>query len=257
MIFKCPNCSIEHEQRNFLKHFRRVHGGVPEGFESLMKYPCDQCTQSFVKPYGLFQHKNLHHPVENLPENFHCHLCNTNHDYKTPGLLIQHYREEHGGTMPPMLEGTTKYICSQCPNIYTNEKTLKAHVRHKHTKKLVKNNGASAKITCKCTYCGKSFTNRGTLSKHVQMLHENSGAFECEICNRKFPSVSKLKDHVNIVHTKVSCELCNEVLYNKFYMKRHKAAVHGIIPQGSFKCRSCPMFFKAEKSLISHVKTKH
>ena len=89
------------------------------------------------------------------------------------------------------------------------------------------------------------------------MMHENSGAFECQICNRKFPNTPKLNDHVNIVHTKVSCELCNEVLYNKFYMKRHKAAVHGIIPQGSFKCRSCPMFFKAEKSLISHVKTKH
>ena len=103
-------------------------------------------------------------------------------------------------------------------------------------------------------FCGKVFQNKSRLSTHI---HENSGAFPCETCNRKFPSESTLFDHVKLVHTKVSCELCNEVLYNKFYLKRHKAAVHGIIPQDSFKCIACPMFFKAEKSLISHVKSKH
>ena len=56
---------------------------------------------------------------------------------------------------------------------------------------------------------------------------------------------------------KVTCEICNEVTYNAFYLKRHKASVHGVIPHGSFKCKHCPLFFKGTSALLKHVTTKH
>ena len=254
IMYKCPKCGLEHEQKYFLKHHRRVHGGIPEGFENDMKFPCKKCSESFQTATHLSQHVYRHHPIDNLPEILHCHLCNTSLNFKTPGMLISHYRKEHGGAIPPMFENNPKFICSQCPNIYPSEKSLKAHIHHKHRRRIVENKAAKIE---RCAYCGKVFQNKSRLSTHVLNIHENSGAFPCETCNRKFPSESTLFDHVKLVHTKVSCELCNEVLYNKFYLKRHKAAVHGIIPQDSFKCIACPMFFKAEKSLISHVKSKH
>merc|ERR1711997_617059 len=49
--------------------------------------------------------------------------------------------------------------------------------------------------------------------------------YECDVCHRKSPSISKLKDHKKQVHTKVTCEICEEVQYNWFYLKRHKASI--------------------------------
>ena len=59
------------------------------------------------------------------------------------------------------------------------------------------------------------------------------------------------------VHTKAHCELCDEIVYNSFYLKRHKASVHGIIPVNSVKCQICPLFFKSVSSLEKHHQNKH
>ena len=59
------------------------------------------------------------------------------------------------------------------------------------------------------------------------------------------------------VHTKVTCDLCDEVQYNYFYLKRHKASIHGIIPQNSIKCQHCPAFFKSSANLNKHLDNKH
>ena len=56
------------------------------------------------------------------------------------------------------------------------------------------------------------------------MEHEESAQYQCEVCHRKQPSAIKLRHHIIDVHTKVTCDLCNEVLYNIHYMKKHKVA---------------------------------
>ena len=96
-----------------------------------------------------------------------------------------------------------------------------------------------------------------TLKKHVIMEHEGP-KFQCDICERKMATEASMKDHKKQVHTKGPCDMCNDnVLYNSFYLKRHKAAAHGLIPEGSFKCQQCPLFFKGNSALVKHINSKH
>jgi len=89
------------------------------------------------------------------------------------------------------------------------------------------------------------------------MEHENSAKYECGVCHRKLPTAGKLKDHMKQVHTKVTCEICEEIQYNWFYLKRHKASIHGIMPRDAIKCRLCPLIFKSDISLKKHLAAKH
>merc|ERR1712203_468547 len=74
-----------------------------------------------------------------------------------------------------------------------------------------------------CKWCGKTYSVKERLKDHIIMEHEESTQYQCEVCHRKQPSAIKLRHHIIDVHTKVTCDLCNEVLYNIHYMKKHKA----------------------------------
>ena len=113
--------------------------------------------------------------------------------------------------------------------------------------------------TRKCPHCDKVYQ-RGSgiqIREHITMEHGDGGQFICENCNRKFGSGARLRDHIKQVHTRVTCDLCQEVLYNTFYLRKHKAYVHGIVPANSFKCQFCPEFFKHEIMLQKHVGSNH
>ena len=93
-LIRCPKCSSEHDQRAFLKHYRRIHGGIPDGFENEKRYTCEMCSEEFISPAGYYQHKSEKHSagLKNLPQILLCHFCNNGMDYKTPGMLMLHYR---------------------------------------------------------------------------------------------------------------------------------------------------------------------
>ena len=70
------------------------------------------------------------------------------------------------------------------------------------------------------------------------MVHDKVTPFECDQCTRKFGLKRTLLSHKQIVHSKVSCDVCGQEIYNSFELKRHKAAVHGIIPADAFHCEN-------------------
>ena len=96
---------------------------------------------------------------------------------------------------------------------------------------------------------------------HIIMKHEKSASHHCNICNGKFPSAIKFRDHMKKVHTKVTCEICEEN-FTRIQLKKHKATEHGIgsvQPDISkpFRCPFCPMAFKSKKGLQKHSEVKH
>ena len=94
------------------------------------------------------------------------------------------------------------------------------------------------------------------------MKHEKSASHHCNICNGKFPSAIKFRDHMKKVHTKVTCEICEEN-FTRIQLKKHKATEHGIgsiqpeIAIKPYKCPFCPMSFKLKKGLQKHSEVKH
>ena len=89
-------------------------------------------VEAFLYLIQVFENRQAQHPNDGLPEEFICDRCDTGLDYKTERALLKHYFKDHG-TLPSLLENTKKYICSQCPNIYTKKTSFDAHMRSKHS----------------------------------------------------------------------------------------------------------------------------
>jgi len=254
-LYKCPRCSGVFKHGFFISHHKRSHGGFPDGYEDIPKVNCDQCPEQFLTKTSLDQHKSNMHSAEALLTyaNLFCDKCDNEPEFRNPTMLIKHYRDDHG-SFPPMFENKPKFICSHCSNIYISEKSLKAHAFTAHSKKPKR---IGPKIEVQCSFCEKTYGTKQRLRDHVIMEHENSAKYECGVCHRKLPTAGKLKDHMKQVHTKVTCEICEEVQYNWFYLKRHKASIHGIMPRDAIKCRLCPLIFKSDISLKKHLAAKH
>ena len=252
-MYKCPKCDSVYNHKSFLIHHKRTHGGLPPGYEDVKKYVCDKCSEEFLHRVGLTNHKKDKMCIEGSKE-IYCDICKPRMLFKSPTIFIRHYREIHNG-YPPMYEHLPKYFCSQCPTICISEHQLKKHQSYSHSNKPTK-----PKPRQHCTICGKDFSDMKGLKNHMIMIHgkgENSARFQCEICNKRMPTAGKLKDHINTVHTKATCEICHEVQYNWFYLKRHKASAHGMIPSGYTKCPHCVLVFRNNSTLLKHIDSKH
>ena len=154
-----------------------------------------------------------------------------------------------------MYEHLPKFYCSQCPTICISEDQLKKHRSYSHSNKPKQT--WKPKQRQNCAICGKDFSTSKALKNHIIIMHENSAQFQCEICNRKCADGGRLRDHVKTVHTKVTCEICHEVQYNWYYLKRHKASAHGMIPSGYTKCPHCTLVFRTNCNLLKHINSKH
>merc|ERR1712157_471895 len=76
------------------------------------------------------------------------------------------------------------------------------------------------------------------------------------------PTATKLRHHINTVHSKVTCDICEEN-FSRTELKKHKATIHGIgnispeKPIKPFKCPFCTHAFKSKKGLQRHSELKH
>lgn len=85
-------------------------------------------------------------------------------------------------------------------------------------------------INNKCKKCGKLCKNSKGLSQHVGKAHNlKFRKHHCLKCNKRYLSVHALKLHTEQVHglsKRVVCYLCGELLYNKYYSKKHFIKYH-------------------------------
>ena len=255
-LYKCPKCDSIFNHSTFLNHYRRTHGGLPPGYEDVKKYVCDKCSEEFLYKAGLRQHKKNQMCIEGSKE-IYCDKCIPKVFFESPTIFIRHYREIHNG-YPPMYEHLPKYLCSHCPRICISEHQLKKHQSYSHSNKLKQ--PTKPKPRQHCAICKKEVSSVRALKNHMIMMHENgenSAQFQCETCNKRMPTATKLKEHFRDVHTKVTCEICHEVQYNWYYLKRHKASAHGMIPSGYTKCPHCALVFRTNCTLLKHINSKH
>ena len=254
-LYKCPKCDSVFNHKSFLNHYRRTHGGLPPGYEDVKKFVCDKCSEEFLHRVGLRQHKASQMCIGGSKE-ICCDKCIPKVVFESPTVFIRHYREIHNG-YPPMYEHLPKYLCSHCPRICISEHQLKKHqiVSHSNKKRTIKPIPRQ-----QCAICKKVVSSVRALKNHMIMMHENgenSAHFQCETCKKRMPTATKLKEHIKEVHTKVTCEICHEVQYNWYYLKRHKASAHGMIPAGYTKCPHCALVFRTNCTLLKHINSKH
>ena len=151
-------------------------------------------------------------------------------------------------------------FCDQCGRIYPTQTHLNSHINYFHKKKFryppKRRENTNVKDK-KCPHCDKMFYDGQKLSEHAKVVHEKIFKFECEECSRKFFNESIFRDHKTAVHSKVKCDVCHEVIYNKFFLDRHKVEVHGIPPTKGYICDHCSKYFRTKYGLDNHIQKLH
>ena len=95
-------------------------------------------------------------------------------------------------------------MCHQCPNVYFNKMSLKAHIRSSHSGKI------RTKIPRerKCPHCDKVFLQAASYQEHIKSKHEKLTPYKCDQCHRSFGTRSRYRTHKNNVHSRVRCDEC-------------------------------------------------
>jgi len=172
-----------------------------------------------------------------------------------------------------------KFTCTECQHIFTLQKTLKRHVRHKHLGVPVPVNSFTCNVCHKtlcsrsrlhshmlihsgempytCSYCNKRFRINGSMTKHEQSHTGQRVLFTCADCGTSFTRKHSLEYHMH-THTgtepekKHICDVCQKKFYSKTDLTRHMRVHSGERP---FECKYCSKQFSQRSNVVSHERT--
>ena len=225
-----------------------------------LQCPYEGCEKKFALQSSVQQHIDTWHKTGLIRyQEFPCENCDS--VFESPNFYLSHSQDTHQ-CVPKLLQTWATIKCEHCPRVFLNKSTCYQHNYLNHGKRKGKPNvkmgkTSHARIDKCCEHCGKFFKRQRNYLEHIMVVHENNTPHHCDQCSQKYGLKCMLKNHVRKVHTRMDCNVCGMQLYNQFYLTKHKASVHGIIPPGSFKCGYCPMWFKFQPNLENHLRSKH
>lgn len=274
------------------KHVKAIHGD-----KTKKKYHCIICGYK-SHTYEYFHFHDLRYHIENDKYYFDLDDIRVDNDgnvqcptcekimYQSKYFL--HHKDKHK-TFPPNWPDHRKFMCSNCPDIFTRQKSLDSHVKkfhegyteecfcHQCGKKLSseynlklhlkrrcgkvgrrgKGPGGGPKLIHECTYCPIVFKSKECCQEHIKKVHENDTPFQCDECPMSFGLEAKLRNHKVGKHTRRQCDICFAVLYNYNNLKNHKYQVHKVIPEGALICQICDKIFLNKGFYKNHMASKH
>ena len=135
--------------------------------------------------------------------------------------------------------------CSLCSKSFCNFEFLKLHLINKHGQNEVryelKLHDSNANTETFCFVCEKDFPNKSLLKSHINQKHNVSSDSQKKNENtiveaeqqQQQQQKSTINDDLNQIMPgkcldKVICNICNKQLCNKYFLRTHKAKVHGI-----------------------------
>ncbi|XP_076076356.1 uncharacterized protein LOC143047233 isoform X1 [Mytilus galloprovincialis] len=190
--FICHICGGRYSQKGHLTEHERTHTND-------YPYRCSKCDQGFVSKSKLDSHEMKHL----TSSAYKCTICGGIFSTKDDKLI--HFRKDHADEY--------KFDCTQCLEVYRQEKQLEQHMRsHLGIKPY------------KCEICNKHFTQTSSLNLHLK-IHTGEKKFSCEICDKLFRTKHGLRKH-SLTHTRVKdpgeeCETCGIMFRNKQALQCH------------------------------------
>eukprot|EP01083_Nonionella_stella_P105419 303213_1 len=229
--------------------------GTQSADSSLLTCQCELCDRKFLFEPQLSRHMTFAHKTcvvtvkVDLPTKLYhfeastntlrvykqvytCIICHLQH--RSNRLLVEHIRL-HLGEKP--------FKCNMCNERFSHTCFLDQHRKSKHTD-----------IMHICAICSKICGSISSLAKHVKTHSEKTpDPIQCTLCNLSFQSKKNLKSHDKKVHNirqeTTTCSFCGKVFKSLSDMRRHEMSHTGVKP---FKCASCGLRFRFEKSLKEH-----
>lgn len=227
-LYACTMCNEEFKTSDLLQQHQQLH--------EVNKYPCTDCSLSFVRPIDLASHSRKHSSLRGLQ----CPFC----DFATPftGRMTKHIRRH---------ENNYHFKCDICGKGFASGNFYKDHMDiHYGIKKF------------ECHICHKKFVCKRYLQVHLKLNHKDiiegvNEVHQCHICQRTFSMQKSLVRHLSVIHnvgksTRVACHICNKVVANQHNLNVHLRLHSGERP---FMCENCGKGYIHQRALLRHLKS--
>ncbi|KAF9419627.1 hypothetical protein HW555_003905 [Spodoptera exigua] len=230
------------------------------------KYMCFYCCSLFVESSKLKDHTNSIHKEIKITEilirtlyrggrtkldvsNLWCVSCECN--FRDFQEYLNHISEVHELQLDKeaaqsfscfQLEDNGMY-CLECGQFFQFFGPLLLHTYKYHIEHFL------------CDICGQGYVGKHNIHNHVKKIH---GVKCCKLCNQIFRTQYALTKHIENVHRtdKLKCDICHEILGNRYLKKRHMALVHDCKDE-QFVCEYCSKIFTRYNKFLQHKSRVH
>ena len=197
-------------------------------------FECSQCGKVFKKRRILRSHMNIHKE----PKYF-CDFEGCDKKFRLKANLKAHQDVVHLKCKP--------INCDKCDKQFYNQSQLRSHMEHHDSDKHV------------CEHCSNSFSCSKTLKEHIKFKHSDSETRPvCTVCHKVFSTPQNLKSHFSRVHMqekKFVCPECGKSFFEKAQLEAHLSSHN--VRENEYQCDVCKLKFKSKKTLYYHKKRTH
>ncbi|XP_037817139.1 zinc finger protein 160-like isoform X2 [Lucilia sericata] len=272
-LYKCIICGERKAtQRNLDNHMRSVHKNSKDTYLNRNN------QDGNIKESRLKKIEELDNYISKILPILKCYQCRKT--FKKFTLLRQHFKQRHA-----ML----RFYINCCERKIAQRADLAKHLRRLHVgdrkttqrslelhkQRLCKNNEPK-KESIPCPHCNEQYASMKELNQHIKQTHnadikdcetkpavmnarinaKSRKKITCEICNKVLYGVVNLNRHNASMHhdgtTEYICSLCGKVSYTKTALMAHKSNVHVKVKK-NYKCRVCGKAFSNSRDVEWHM----
>ena len=216
-------------------------------FGEFCSHLCQWCLKTFKRKSNLEKHQKICQSVGQPGGS--CSICSKSFE-------LQFDLEWHRKKMTN-IDGSYKYVCAICEQIFCDLSTKLDHVHGKHKE------GEGAKKIVKlfpCENCGLNLQSKNDLLNHLETHSDRKSRtkratekHECDLCHSKFTVKKSLDRHILGMYdkhgsSKYRCEECNIVFCTGKQLEKHKKQTHS-----DLTCQSCSLRFTTKRALDYHI----
>ena len=248
--YKCNKCDNSFKRKNqLLEHIRYVHFEYDHRHNEDNSTECEKCDKTFANVANLDRHiKTVH---QKLANSFKCETCEkTFCDKRT---LKKHKTRVHKAE-------SEYFYCkvSGCTVKCKDENGLKLHMKKYHEKI----NHQKSTNPSYCEKCEKTFSTKSDLKKHNSRFHtEESGYLICKVsrCVARCKDEEGLKLHMKNYHERnrsTICDQCGKSYVNTSALCQHEKLVHLKLKEEA-ECDICGKILANKDGLKGHKLAIH
>ncbi len=262
-LFACKVCKKQYRKKDRVEqHFLTVHAGV--------RYRCHICDFIAIREGNILRHATSKHKPH---RSQNCRQCQEPKEFRIPSLSKAVKTKDIDQTKSML------YKCHVCDQVFSNDYSIKDHIRRHHSHEAVSIDEDSeiieeniindainsnpkvdeAQITVmnqpeltsdndgsdfQCKKCPKGFESRLDLMQHDNFDHRGLPCFQCKVCGRKFVQESSLDKHMKILHDEEDEDIDGGDSDKENGPKMPR-----------LQCKGCDRVFKLKIQLNKHSKT--
>jgi len=200
---QCNECEYKTNRKYAMKH----HVQNRHQNHARVRYPCDQCGQTYSFLGSLKTHISSQH--SGLNEVLNCKIEGCSFTCKRKQWMNVHEIGAHNLG--------SKLNCDQCGYVTANKANFKNHLRTQHSDFFLK-----------CDKCEYQCKRKDILKDHIRAEHENI-VHPCEFCDYRATKKENLREHMQVKHIKkiLNCENCEFKTIYQRKLGNHNRLQHG------------------------------